>query len=97
MAKSIAEAEYRAMASATCKLVQLKQLFRELQLRDVTQITLIRNNQVALHVSSNPIFHERTKHVEINCHFIREKIVSRDIKIEFVESNDQLADIFTNS
>jgi len=72
-------------------------LFRELQLRDVTQITLIRNNQVALHVSSNPIFHERTKHVEINCHFIREKIVSRDIKIEFVESNDQLADIFTNS
>ena len=97
MARSSAEAEYRVTISATCDLVWLKQLLRELQFGDVTQMTLVCDNQVALHISSNPIFHERNKHIEIDGHFIREKIVSGDIKTKFVNSNDQLADIFTKS
>jgi len=95
VARSSAEAEYKAMALATCELVWLKQLLKELQFGDVNQMTLICDNQVALHISSNPVFHERTKHIEIDCHFIREKIISGDIKTEFVNSSDQLADIFT--
>ena len=58
---------------------------------------LICNNQDTLHISSNLVFHERTKHIKVDCHFIREKIASRCMTTSFVNSNDQLADIFTKS
>jgi len=71
VARSNAEVEYRVMASATCELVWLKKFLKELQFGDVNQITLICDNQAAFHISSNPFFHKRTKHIEIYCHFIR--------------------------
>ena len=58
---------------------------------------LIYDNQVVLHISSNPIFHERIKYIEVDCHFIKENIASRCLTISFVNSNDQLTDIFTKS
>ena len=58
---------------------------------------LICDNQVALHISSNRVFHEMTKPIKVDCYFIKEKTASGCMTTSFVNSNDQLADIFTKS
>ena len=85
------------MALATCELIWLKHLLRELRFGKDEQMKLICDNQTALHIASNLVFYERIKHIEVDCHFIREKIASRCVATSCVNSNDQLADIFTKS
>ena len=97
VARPSVEVEYQAMASATCELIWVKQLIQELKFTDVQPMKLYCDNQAALHIASNPVFHERTKHIEIDCHFIREKLLAKEISTEFVNSSNQLADIFTKS
>ncbi|RVW98062.1 Retrovirus-related Pol polyprotein from transposon RE1 [Vitis vinifera] len=97
VARSSVEAEYRAMALATCEFIWLRQLLQKLRFGKDEQIKLVCDNQAALHIASNPVFHEMTKHIEVDYHFIREKIASGCVATSFVNSNDQLADIFTKS
>ena len=97
MARSSVEAEYRAMALANCELIWLKQLLKELRFGNDGQMTLVCDNQATLHIASNPVFHERTKHIKVDYHFIQEKIASGCMTISFVNSSDRLVDIFTNS
>ncbi|RVW81345.1 Retrovirus-related Pol polyprotein from transposon RE2 [Vitis vinifera] len=72
-------------------------LLEELRFGKDEQIKLVCDNQAALHIASNPVFHGRTKHIEVDCHFIREKIASGCVATSFVNSNYQLTDIFTKS
>ena len=95
VARSSAEAEYRAMASTASELTWIKQLLADLNIKTEEPMKMFCDNQAARHIASNPVFHERTKHIKVDCHFIREKIQSNEIEIPFVRSEDQLADIFT--
>ena len=76
------------MALATCELIWFG--------KD-EQMKLICDNQAALYILSNPVFHERTKHIEVDCHFIRENIALGCMTTSFVNSTDQQVDIFTKS
>ena len=97
VARSSAEAEYRAMAHTTCELVWLRNLLQEIGFRMDKPMKLYCDNQAALHISSNPVFHERTKHIEVDCHFVREKVLAGKINTKHVGSNDQWADLFTKA
>jgi hypothetical protein len=97
VARSSAEAEYRAMAHTTCELTWLRTVLQEFGLLTQGPTPLYCDNQAAIHIASNPVFHERTKHIEVDCHFVRSKVESKDIITPFVPSGSQLADIFTKA
>lgn len=77
-ALSSVEAEY-VMTTTSKEHAWLNNFLSELGLGDLQATQLICDNQATLHIASNPIFHERTKHIEIDCHYVRDKILSREI------------------
>lgn len=97
VARSSAEVEYRAMAATASEITWLRQLLQQLKFGDTQDTRLLCDNQTALHISSNLVFHERTKHIEIDCHFVREKVLLGEIITDFVSSGDQLVDMLTES
>jgi len=97
VSRSSSEAEYRAMAWATCELQWLLYLLRDLHIQCVKLPVLYCDNQSAMHIAVNPVFHERTKHLKIDCHIVREKLQAGLFKLLPVTSHDQLADFFTKS
>ncbi|XP_056690240.1 uncharacterized mitochondrial protein AtMg00810-like [Spinacia oleracea] len=95
VSRSSAEAEYRAMALTVCEVMWLQQLLQDLGIKNMGNTPIMCDNQAALAIAANPVHHERTKHVDIDCHFIREKTVEGTINPCYVTSSEQVADVFT--
>uniref|UniRef100_M1ANG9 Integrase catalytic domain-containing protein n=1 Tax=Solanum tuberosum TaxID=4113 RepID=M1ANG9_SOLTU len=94
---SSAEAEYRALRKVAGELVWLSRLLTELTLQLPMPIEVYCDSQSALHIARNPVFHERTKHIEVDCHFVRNLLQSGLISLHHISSDNQLADILTKT
>ncbi|KAK4409428.1 Retrovirus-related Pol polyprotein from transposon RE2 [Sesamum angolense] len=95
VSKSTAEAEYRSLASTVCDLTWIGYLLRDLNIAFPTPSPLFCDNKAAIHITANPIFHERTKHLEIDCHIIRDKFKSGFVLPTHVTAKGQIADVLT--
>ena len=82
------------MAQSACKIMWLPQLLAEVSIKTSLPAKLWCDNQAAIYIASNFVFHEQTKHIEIDCHFVREKIQLGLISIGYVKTGEQLSDIF---
>ena len=72
VSQSSAESEYRAMAQFVCEIMWIRHLLMEVGMETSIPTKLWCDNQAAMHIVSNPVFHERTKYIEIDCHFIHD-------------------------
>lgn len=94
---SSAEAKYRSLRRVTAELAWLSRLLCEFDILNINLIPIKCDNMAAIYISKNPVYHERTKHIEIDCHFVREKLGSDLVSLSYTPTSTQLADIFTKS
>ena len=95
VARSSIEAEYKALANADAKVKWLQSLLHELGQSCLSPPVLWCDNIEATYLSTNPVFHAKTKHIEIDFHFVRDMVASKSLLIRFVSTRDQLADLLT--
>jgi len=93
--RSLAEAEYRSLTEATNELIWFHSFLSSLGVFLYNPTPLFYDNQSALHIANTPVFHKRTKHIELDCHFVREKLEAGLLKFSKISSQQQPADMFT--
>jgi len=97
ISRSSSEAEYRALATTVCELQWITYILQDLQISLDGTAALFCNNETACHIASNPVFHERTKHIDIDCHVVRERLQAGLFRLLSIKSVEQPTDIFTKS
>jgi hypothetical protein len=96
VSRSSTEAEYKALANAAAEVMWIQKLLAELKISHPRAARLWCDNLGAKYLTENPVFHARTKHVEIDFHFVREQVAKKLLEVRFIGTGDQSADTFTN-
>ena len=96
MALSSCEAEYIAATTATCQGIWLRRLLSDLTKKEMSRFVLKVDNKSAISLNKNPVYHDRSKHIDTHYHFIRECVEEGKIIVDHIRTEDQLADILTN-
>ena len=94
VALSTTEAEYIAAGLGCAQVLWMKQTLNDFGLK-FHHVPIMCDNTSAISISKNPVQHSRTKHIEIRHHFLRDHAEKGDITLEFIRTEEQLADIFT--
>ena len=94
---SSAEAEYRSMRRVTAEPAWLTRLLHEFTIPNIVLVPLKCDSKAAIYIARNPVYHDRTKHIDLDCHFVREKLQDGLISLSYVPTKHQLADVFTKS
>jgi len=97
VARSSAEAKFRGMAHGLCEMLWIKGVLQDLGIQCSRPVSLFCDNKAAIQIAQNPVQHDHTKHVEIDRHFIKEKLDQKIIQFPFVKSESQLVDILTKA
>ncbi|GKC27431.1 ribonuclease H-like domain-containing protein, partial [Tanacetum coccineum] len=95
LSKSSTEAKYRALASVTSEVIWILKILKDLNINNILPVNLHCDSNSAIKIAVNPVFHERTTHLEIDLHFVREFFLKGVVKTIKVKSANQIADILT--
>ncbi|GJZ89387.1 ribonuclease H-like domain-containing protein [Tanacetum coccineum] len=93
LCRSSAEAEYRSMVSATCEVIWLLIFLGDMGVKNLLHVVMYYDNSSTLQIAANLVFHEKSKHFEIDVHFVRKKVASGVIKTEKIHTTQQIDDI----
>jgi hypothetical protein len=97
VSRSSAEAEFRALSQGICEGIWIKRVLHEIGILNSNPIKVLCDNQSAISIAKNPVHHDRTKHVEIDRHFIKENIENGTISLQYTPTSQQTADILTKA
>lgn len=97
VSRSSSESEYRALASATTEVLWIQALLSKLHVKISKMHVILCDNQGAIALTNNLVYHAKTKHIELNITFVKEKVSAKQLSIRFVPSDDQTANILTKA
>ena len=95
IAKSNTESEYRALSSTSSEISWLQSLFSEFNIVKLPTSVLWCDNQSAGDLARNPVFHSKSKHIELDVHYIRDKVLKGELNIKYIPSKEQVVDVLT--